>query len=226
MATRLPLVAAQPGIWMAEQLSTLPSAWSVAHYIELRGQIDPQQLCQAIVCGLSQADTLSLRFSEENGEIWQWLTDNPVFAEPACHDLRTAADPEAAALSMMQADLAQDLRAMSGHPWSATSYSVSLTTAGSGISVIIIYWWMVLVFRRSADKSSQSTVPGSAVKRHRLRRSRPLRMWRRSTSAIRPAKRVSVINSSGRRNVRCCRRRSPSPDSRWRHEQNSVISGG
>ncbi|MDF7681590.1 enterobactin synthase subunit F [Enterobacteriaceae bacterium ESL0689] len=116
MATRLPLVAAQPGIWMAEQLSTLPSAWSVAHYIELRGQIDPQQLCQAIVCGLSQADTLSLRFSEENGEIWQWLTDNPVFAEPACHDLRTAADPEAAALSMMQADLAQDLRAMSGHP--------------------------------------------------------------------------------------------------------------
>ncbi len=29
---RLPLVAAQPGIWMAEQLSTLPNAWSVAHY--------------------------------------------------------------------------------------------------------------------------------------------------------------------------------------------------
>lgn len=29
---RLPLVAAQPGIWMAEQLSSLPNAWSVAQY--------------------------------------------------------------------------------------------------------------------------------------------------------------------------------------------------
>lgn len=37
MTTRLPLVAAQPGIWMAEKLSTLPSAWSVAHYVELHG---------------------------------------------------------------------------------------------------------------------------------------------------------------------------------------------
>lgn len=28
MTTRLPLVAAQPGIWMAERLSTLPGAWA------------------------------------------------------------------------------------------------------------------------------------------------------------------------------------------------------
>ncbi|MBE5651151.1 hypothetical protein HIN51_24905, partial [Salmonella enterica subsp. enterica serovar Dublin] len=37
---RLPLVAAQPGIWMAEKLSDLPSAWSVAHYVELNGELD------------------------------------------------------------------------------------------------------------------------------------------------------------------------------------------
>ena len=37
MSPRLPLVAAQPGIWMAEKLSTLPSAWSVAHYVVLTG---------------------------------------------------------------------------------------------------------------------------------------------------------------------------------------------
>ena len=29
MSQHLPLVAAQPGIWMAEKLSDLPSAWSV-----------------------------------------------------------------------------------------------------------------------------------------------------------------------------------------------------
>ena len=44
MTTRLPLVAAQPGIWMAERLSTLPGAWSVAHYVELRGALDPTLL--------------------------------------------------------------------------------------------------------------------------------------------------------------------------------------
>ncbi|RAN85585.1 hypothetical protein B5P41_34190, partial [Bacillus sp. SRB_28] len=61
MTTRLPLVAAQPGIWMAERLSTLPGAWSVAHYVELSGSLDPALLGRAIVAGLAQADTLSLR---------------------------------------------------------------------------------------------------------------------------------------------------------------------
>lgn len=37
MSQHLPLVAAQPGIWMAEKLSELPSARSVAHYVELTG---------------------------------------------------------------------------------------------------------------------------------------------------------------------------------------------
>lgn len=72
MSTRLPLVAAQPGIWMAERLSTLPGAWSVAHYVELRGNLDPALLGRAIVTGLAQADTLSMRFCEDNGEAWQW----------------------------------------------------------------------------------------------------------------------------------------------------------
>lgn len=44
--------------------STLPGAWSVAHYVELRGDIDPILLGRAIVTGLSQADTLSMRFAK------------------------------------------------------------------------------------------------------------------------------------------------------------------
>lgn len=35
MSVRLPLVAAQPGIYLAEKLSTLPNAWSVAHYVDI-----------------------------------------------------------------------------------------------------------------------------------------------------------------------------------------------
>ena len=54
MTTRLPLVAAQPGIWMAERLSTLPGAWNVAHYVELRGALDPALLGKAIVLPVFQ----------------------------------------------------------------------------------------------------------------------------------------------------------------------------
>ncbi|MEH8400540.1 enterobactin non-ribosomal peptide synthetase EntF [Klebsiella pneumoniae] len=116
MTTRLPLVAAQPGIWMAERLSTLPGAWSVAHYVELRGTLDPTLLGKAIVAGLQQADTLSLRFEEEEGEVWQWLAADRTFAEPSIIDLRTAPDPHRAATERMQADLAQDLRVDGGNP--------------------------------------------------------------------------------------------------------------
>ncbi|HCQ8408231.1 TPA: enterobactin non-ribosomal peptide synthetase EntF [Klebsiella variicola subsp. variicola] len=116
MTTRLPLVAAQPGIWMAERLSTLPGAWSVAHYVELRGALDPALLGKAIVAGLQQADTLSLRFEEEEGEVWQWVVADRTFGEPSIIDLRTAPDPHRAATERMQADLAQDLRVDGGNP--------------------------------------------------------------------------------------------------------------
>ena len=116
MTTRLPLVAAQPGIWMAERLSTLPGAWSVAHYVELRGALDPALLGKAIVAGLQQADTLSLRFEEEEGEVWQWVAADRTFGEPSIIDLRTAPDPHRAATERMQADLAQDPRVDGGNP--------------------------------------------------------------------------------------------------------------
>lgn len=116
MTTRLPLVAAQPGIWMAERLSTLPGAWSVAHYVELRGALDPALLGKAIVVGLQQADTLSLRFEEQEGEVWQWVAAERTFAEPPIIDLRTTPDPHRAATERMQADLAQDLRVDGGNP--------------------------------------------------------------------------------------------------------------
>ncbi len=116
MTTRLPLVAAQPGIWMAERLSTLPGAWSVAHYVELRGALDTALLGKAIVAGLQQADTLSLRFEEQEGEVWQWVAAELTFAEPPIIDLRTTPDPHRAATERMQADLAQDLRVDGGNP--------------------------------------------------------------------------------------------------------------
>ncbi|NUH53326.1 enterobactin non-ribosomal peptide synthetase EntF [Citrobacter portucalensis] len=116
MTQRLPLVAAQPGIWMAEKLSTLPSAWSVAHYVELTGELDAPLLAKAIVAGLEQADTLRMRFSEDNGEIWQWVDSALAFAQPEIIDLREKSNPHEAARALMQADLQQDIRADGNKP--------------------------------------------------------------------------------------------------------------
>ncbi|HBS5908650.1 TPA: enterobactin non-ribosomal peptide synthetase EntF, partial [Klebsiella variicola] len=73
-------------------------------------------LGKAIVAGLQQADTLSLRFEEEEGEVWQWVAADRTFGEPSIIDLRTAPDPHRAATERMQADLAQDLRVDGGNP--------------------------------------------------------------------------------------------------------------
>ena len=116
MTEPLPLVAAQPGIWMAERLSTLPNAWSVAHYVELEGELDAALLQRAIVAGLAQADTLRMRFEERDGEVWQCPDERWTPPLPAISDLRSAADPQAAAQAMMQDDLEQNTRADSGNP--------------------------------------------------------------------------------------------------------------
>ncbi|WP_333850773.1 enterobactin non-ribosomal peptide synthetase EntF [Leclercia sp.] len=116
MSAQRPLVAAQPGIWMAEQLSDLPNAWSVAHYVELTGPVDAPLLAKAVVAGMMQADTLRTRFTEDNGEILQWVDDAMTLPEPQILDLRAHADPHAAALAQMQTDLNQNLRVDSGQP--------------------------------------------------------------------------------------------------------------
>ena len=97
---RLPLVAAQPGIWMAEQLTSLPNAWSVAHYTELKGNIDAPLLAKAIVEGMRQADTLRMRFVQENGEVWQWVDDAMSLPEPSV----VRAESHDAAMALMAAD--------------------------------------------------------------------------------------------------------------------------
>ena len=102
MSARLPLVAAQPGIWMAEKLSTLPNAWSVAHYVDITSAaLDAPLLCEAIATGMTQADTLRMRFVEDNGEVFQYVDEALTLAAPVRIDVRDAACPHRAALALM-----------------------------------------------------------------------------------------------------------------------------
>ncbi|MDU6389253.1 MAG: condensation domain-containing protein, partial [Pantoea sp.] len=111
----LPLVAAQPGIWMADQLSQQTNAYAVAHFVELRGELDSALLSKAIVAGMQEADTLNMAFGELEGEAVQWLSPQ-TFLLPEIVDLRQHADPEAAARHLMRVDMAGDLRVLSGAP--------------------------------------------------------------------------------------------------------------
>lgn len=111
----LPLVAAQPGIWVAEQLSSHPNAYAVAHFIELRGPLDDALLAKAVIAGMREADTLNMAFGEQDGEPAQWPAAR-CFSAPETVDLRRQADPARAARALMREDMAGDLRVLSGAP--------------------------------------------------------------------------------------------------------------
>ncbi|WP_258029424.1 amino acid adenylation domain-containing protein, partial [Serratia marcescens] len=115
-----PLVAAQPGIWIADQIALRRNSFAVAHYTELHGAIDRSALERAIRQGLAEADTVQARFFEaQDGQPVQRL---PLIADPArvqapeWFDFSARPDAEQAALALMNDDLAQDLPADGERP--------------------------------------------------------------------------------------------------------------
>ncbi|ADU67817.1 enterobactin synthase subunit F [Pantoea sp. At-9b] len=111
----LPLVAAQPGIWIADQLSRHHNAYAVAHFIELHGDIDSTLLSKAIIAGMQEADTLNMAFGEVDGEALQWPQAQS-FTPPQVVDLRSDAHPADKARALMREDMNGDLRVLSGAP--------------------------------------------------------------------------------------------------------------
>lgn len=112
----LPLVAAQPGIWVADQISPYGNAYAVAHYIELNGPVNKDHLLQAISLGLAEVDTLRLRFTERDGVPMQSYDATMPIVPPEWVDLGDSADAQAAADALMQIDLGAELRVSSGKP--------------------------------------------------------------------------------------------------------------
>ncbi|MFP1451668.1 condensation domain-containing protein [Escherichia coli] len=90
MSQHLPLVSARHRI--QKNCAKIPPAATVAHW-SLTGEVDSPLLARAVVAGLAQADTLRMRFTEDNGEVWQWVDDALTFELPEIIDLRTNIDP-------------------------------------------------------------------------------------------------------------------------------------
>lgn len=118
--TEYPLVAAQPGIWMADQIAVQKNTFAVAHYSELHGDIDRPLLDAAIRQAMSEADTVQARFGlAEDGSAMQRLPHarTPDQVQPVeWVDLRQRGNGLQAAHDLMQADLAADLPADGDRP--------------------------------------------------------------------------------------------------------------
>lgn len=80
----LPLLPAQQGIWLAEQLGGPSNTYVISHCIELVGETDIECLQQAICQGMAEADTVlaTYRPGEEGGvQCWPALPSEPAVAE-------------------------------------------------------------------------------------------------------------------------------------------------
>lgn len=115
----LPLVAAQPGIWAAEQIAHETNVFVVAHYSVLSAaptlgtSLNVPIFLQAIRHVMAEIDTLNAQYDHTEGVPWQQLPtalNVEDIAVPEVYDLSDELDGEQQALALMQADRTQDLR--------------------------------------------------------------------------------------------------------------------
>ncbi|MCX4783677.1 non-ribosomal peptide synthetase [Streptomyces sp. NBC_01264] len=102
--SRLPLSAAQTGLWFAHQLDSTGRGYNVGEYFAIDGPVDHALMEQAWHTLLLEADILRVRtISEDDDGLWQYLDDTlPPLPAP---DFSAEPDPLAAAEAWMRADL-------------------------------------------------------------------------------------------------------------------------
>ena len=79
----------QMGVWFGEQTAGSTGQYTVAHYVEINGQLDVTALQAAIRQGLAEVDTIHAQFSDADGQVnqsWVWPVQNDTFDVPV-HDL-------------------------------------------------------------------------------------------------------------------------------------------
>ncbi|WP_031469271.1 non-ribosomal peptide synthetase [Sciscionella sediminilitoris] len=104
MTEYFPLSAAQSDIYFDERFAEQPLAYTMGSYLDIRGPLDTERLRAAIAALYAEADNCRIRFAEFDGVPMQ--TVEPVGAVPlSTVDCSLDADPEAAALSRIEADM-------------------------------------------------------------------------------------------------------------------------
>ncbi|WP_395670941.1 amino acid adenylation domain-containing protein [Phenylobacterium sp.] len=91
-----PLSEAQSGLWFAQKLDPTNPIFNTAHYVDLTGELDVAAFQAAVDQAAVEAQSLSLRFEERDGQVWQ-VVDPALAPRLTVIDLAGHADPEAEA---------------------------------------------------------------------------------------------------------------------------------
>ncbi|WP_076417709.1 non-ribosomal peptide synthetase [Colwellia sp. UCD-KL20] len=109
-----PIIGPQLGIWLADQFATEQNTFTVAQYVELRGDIDIKTLQKAIKLGLSEADTIHSSYKNKPEGSIQIIPSLPAvekIADVAFVNLSSVQNDKEEALLLMQKDIHQATRA-------------------------------------------------------------------------------------------------------------------
>ncbi|MGA9871762.1 MAG: amino acid adenylation domain-containing protein, partial [Rhodococcus sp. (in: high G+C Gram-positive bacteria)] len=96
---RFPLSPAQLNIYVAQKLAP-QVPFTIAQYVEIRGNIDPAILIRATDIACRELESPAVRLGEEGGHPYQWYDDNVPYAM-IYRDLRSYEDPVAYAHQYM-----------------------------------------------------------------------------------------------------------------------------
>ncbi|MFJ4870090.1 amino acid adenylation domain-containing protein [Streptomyces sp. NPDC088757] len=104
---RLPLTAAQSGVWAAQRLSPANPRYNCASYLEIHGPVDAGLLGRAVAVALAEADALRVRLDDDGDGPGQTVLP-PAEDDPLdVLDLSATEAPRAAAEEWMRADLSR-----------------------------------------------------------------------------------------------------------------------
>ncbi|MEV0503188.1 condensation domain-containing protein, partial [Streptomyces spectabilis] len=74
---RSPLSRAQRGVWLAQQLDSVSSAYNVAQYTDIRGPLTPTLLLRAARQAIAETEALGVRFQESGATAVQIRRERP-----------------------------------------------------------------------------------------------------------------------------------------------------
>src|SRR6516162_439179 len=110
---RLPLSAAQLGVWFAQKIDPANPIYNIGQSIEIHGPVDPSLFNAAVTQALIDTEALQVHFLEESDGPRQ-LIGPPSEISIRLVDVSAELDPQAAAEAWMKADLAKPVDLLRG----------------------------------------------------------------------------------------------------------------
>ncbi|MFE7076904.1 amino acid adenylation domain-containing protein [Streptomyces sp. NPDC057620] len=123
---RLPLTAAQRGLWFAQRMDAENPSYNVAEYADIDGPVDPETLRAAVGRVAQECEALRVTFGDRDGVPFQQIRSRPGIDVPLV-DLSGAEDPRGEALRRMESDLRKPADLVAGPLVRMTLYRLTPT---------------------------------------------------------------------------------------------------